>query len=241
MNGLTAADYADTGQWLLLIEVGHEGMCAFLKNIVHEGVVPQLLFESQWEDNPENLLTNLENAVYDHPRVLEDFNAKIIVDDRQTLFSPTELIEESEGTEETFHTAIYDVEPRDIMSDTDNDLTATYSLAPGVKSFLYRTFPGARVVSNLMDKVKKYRNEGEGLRLFIDVKKKRADFIFLNEKELLSASTQDWRDPEDLVYRVFNLFRVYESDPKNVKVRLGGESQVGELKKMIEKYTNSGL
>ena len=102
MNGLTSADFADTGQWRLILKIFPSGMSAHLENTIHTDLEPQLLFSTQWEVDGANLLRNIENAVYDHPRVLDDFSARIIIYERKVLFMPTELIEETEGAEESY-------------------------------------------------------------------------------------------------------------------------------------------
>ena len=89
------------------------------------------------------MLQNIENAVYDHPRVLDDFSACILVFDRRTAFMPTELVEEAEGAEETYYSALYSADPADILTDTDGDLTAAYS-PTALKDFLAAHSPGAR-------------------------------------------------------------------------------------------------
>ncbi len=67
MTALTAADYADTGQWRLIVKIFADGISAYLENTLHDDVEPQELFTSSWENNPDGLLQRIENAVYDHP------------------------------------------------------------------------------------------------------------------------------------------------------------------------------
>ncbi len=40
MNGLTAADFADTGQWRLIVRIYRGGISAHLENTLHEGLSP---------------------------------------------------------------------------------------------------------------------------------------------------------------------------------------------------------
>lgn len=234
MNGLTAADFADTGQWRLLIRIRKDGMSAHLENTIRKEIEPQLLFSKTWNSADERLLENIENTVYDNPRVLDDFATRIILYDPCTLFSPTELIEETEGSEENFHTTVYPCEPADVMSDTDSDITATYSMAPGVKSFLYRTFPGSRITSNLMDEVRHLRKDNLGLSLYVNIREGEADYIFLEDKNLLSASTHVWRDLADVIYQAFNLYEVYEKDPRSVSLSIKGIELPQQLREYVE-------
>ncbi len=237
MTALTAADYADTGQWRLIVKIFADGISAYLENTLHDDVEPQELFTSSWENNPDGLLQRIENAVYDHPRVLDDFSARIVVFDRRTLFMPTELLVETEDAEDEFYKEVYDADEEDIMCDTDGDITAAFSLAPGLKSFLNRTFPGARLGCNLMRSVADLRKEGEGLRLYLVIREKETDFILLDGRDLISASTHSCECGADIAYHGFNLMNVYGIDPKDVMVATEGEELPDDAKLVFSKFT----
>lgn len=230
MTTLTAADYADTGQWRLILRIAPTWISAFLENTVHDDVPPSELFTGRWEDNPDTLLQNIENAVYDNPRVLDDFSARIEIFATRTLFIPTAMIEDQEDVEEALYNAVYSSKPEDIMYGVDRDITAAYSLTPGLKGFLNRTFPGARVENNLMRQVRLYRQQGEGRRLFITVRDKEADFILLEGNGLMSASTHGWAAGADIVYLALNLLDVYGVSIKECIVNLLGDNIPAEAR-----------
>lgn len=237
MNGLTAADFADTGQWRLIVKIYPTGISAHLENTLHPDLEPQLLFETEWEQEPDGLLRKIENAVYDHPRVLDDFSARIIVFDSKTVFMPTELVEDTEGAEETYYTAVYDADPADVMTDTDRDLTAAYAPAPGLRGFLSRTFPGAKVECNLMEQVRTLRGEGEGKRMYVTVRDGEADFILLDGSMLLSASTHPWGEGADIVYHAVNILDVYDVALPEATVILSGRHLPEDTKVALERFT----
>lgn len=214
MNGLTAADFADTGQWRLIIRIFDNGMSAHLENTLHPGLEPQVLFSSGWDRDPENLLRNIENAVYDHPRVLEDFSAKVILYDARTVFAPTEYIEESAGAEETLYSALYSCEGEDVMTDSDKDVSVVYCPGQGIRGFLNRTFPGARFVNNLMELLRELRRKNDGQRLGVSVRNNEADFVLMGGDglSLLSASTHRWNSWSDIVYHAVNILEVYDCE-----------------------------
>lgn len=238
MNGLTAADYADTGQWRLVVEIHATGMSAHLENTLHTNVEPQLLFSSSWEDDRSLLLRNVENAVYDHPRVLEDFSARIILYDRNVLFIPTAVAEESEGAEETLYTSLFEADPADVLVQADGDITAAYSPAPGIKGFISRTFPGARLGCNLMELVKKCRREGSGKRMCLNVRDGECDFLLLDNQALLSASTHDCKEWTDIVYHAFNIMDVYGVTPKECHIVKSGRDLPQEALDALERLAS---
>lgn len=239
MNGLTAADYADTGQWRLILKVRATGISAHIENTIHTDLEPQLLFSSDWEADADNLLGNIENAVYDHPRVLEDFSARIIVYDPHTLFMPTEIAEQEEGSEENVYTTVYENDPDDVIVDVDKDLTAVHCLAKGLKGFISRTFPGAKVESNLMNKVRTLRINNKGKRMYAELREKEADYVLLDDDGLLSASTHLVNCAADAAYHAFNILDVYGLPLRETPIDVSGDGDSDELKEIIRKVTSA--
>lgn len=221
MNRLTAADYADTGQWRLLIKICRSGMGAYLQNLVYEDIEPQKLFDVKWEENEENRLAHIENAVYDHPAILEDYATRLTLYDADTLFIPTAFCEEDEGLEEQYYNAVYEGNIEDLFIEKDKDITAIYRGVSGLKSFILRTFPGARVESHLMAIIKRER-AAKGSRMYVDVRDKEADFVLLDDENLLSASTHQWKTPNDVAYHISNILDVYGFHLSDVKLEIRG-------------------
>lgn len=235
MYQLTAADFADTGQWRLLLNIGVTRLEAFLENTLHPELDIQPLCHAEWELNKDELRKNIEEAVYNNPRLLDDFATRIVLYDPRTLFIPTEIAEEKAGAEEEIYKKIYPADDADIMTDFDRDLTVAWSLAPGVKSFLMRTFPGARITCNLMDRVRDLRKQNKGLYLYIMARKEEADLILLDDNNLISASTHEWRHPDDLAYLAFNLLEVYNYKPGEADIKVEGAPTETEAWKFLLK------
>lgn len=222
MTTLTVADFADTGQWRLIVNIHPTGIQALLENTLHTDVEPQQLFAKRWEGDADSLLPKIENAVYDNPRVLDDFSAKIILFDRRVLFIPTQLTEENPGVEEDIYQSLYQGKPEDLILETDRDVTALSSLTPGLKAFLSRTFPGARIATNLMEQVMKLRREnvGEGKKMTVTVREKEgeADFILIDGDSLISASTHSISADADVIYYIYNIIDAYGINPAEVEI-----------------------
>ena len=218
MYNLTAADFADTGQWRLLLKIGVTGLEGFLENTIHPDIPPQPLCSVSWDLNRDLLRQNIEEAVYSNPRLLDDFATRIILYDPRTLFIPTSIAEESAGAEEEIYKKVYTADDADIMTDFDRDITAAWSLAPGVKSFLMRTFPGARITSHLMDLVRNLRKDNEGLSLYAYAGKENTDIVLLDGNDLISASTHEGNHPDDIAYMVLNLLDVYGYRLKDARI-----------------------
>lgn len=222
MYQLSAADFADTGQWKLLLKIGVTNLDAYLENVLHPEIELQELCKIKWDLNKDKLRDNIEEAVYSNPRLLDDFSTKIILYDPRTLFIPREVAEEAAGTEEDLYKKVYSAEESDIMTDEDRDLIAVWSLAPGIKSFLMRTFPGARITCNLMEKVRDLRKKNEGLTLYAFAREGETDLILLENKNLISASTHEFSHTDDIAYLALNLLEVYGYKIQDSKIKLEG-------------------
>ena len=231
----TAADFADTGQWRLLLKIRHTGLEGYLENTLHPELEPQPLCEAKWEINKDKLRQNIEDAVYNNPRLLDDFATRIEMFDMRTLFIPTAVADEAAGAEEELYQKVYAADAHDIMSDRDRDITAAWSLAPGVKSFLMRTFPGARITCNLMEKVRQLRKKAEGKTLYAMARPEEVDLIFLDGKDLISASTHEWHSADDIAYLVVNLSEVYGCKLGEVKVVTDGLTTATDAWQYIRK------
>lgn len=239
MYTLTAADFADTGQWRLLLKIGCTGLEAFLENTLHPEIEPQRLCEASWDINKDMLRKNIEDAVYNNPRLLDDFATRIILYDPRTLFIPSDVADESLGAEEELYKIVYTAEESDIMSDRDRDITAAWSLAPGVKSFLMRTFPGARITCHLMEKVRQLRKENARTLLHVGARKGEADIIFLDGQALISASTHEWNHPDDIAYLAMNLLDVYGYKLSRVSIELHGGDINTDAWKFVAEHSRS--
>ena len=149
---LSPAEFADTGQWRLIIYISHSGMTALLRHASDPQRPIVRMFDATWPlpDSPAggaSLLKRIENTVYDHPGVLDDYATDIIIESPHATWVPTAVIESAAGEDpeqQVFHSLFPGVEG-DICTDRLGDITALYSLSPGLEAFLGRTLPGARM------------------------------------------------------------------------------------------------
>lgn len=209
MYTLTASDFADTGQWRLLLEIGEKGLRAWLENTLHKDVELQEICKVKWHSAPDSLRANIEEAVYNHPRLLDDFATKIVLYDPRTLFLPTSVAEAQADAETEIFNEVYKAKGPDVMSDRDGEITALWSPGPGVKNFLSRTFPGARITCHLLEAVRQLRKSNPLPALFIRAREDEADFIFLDGEALISASTHPVVSALDIEQIQKNIFEAY--------------------------------
>lgn len=220
----TAADMADTGQWRLEAIISRFGIRALLRAIGRPGVPVRTLLDVSWTGDEEDLLRRIENAVYDHPQVLDDYSARIIIDTPLTLWIPRERISPDEDLPHVF-TSVYGGKDEDVMIDDAGEPTpiALYSLTPGLKAFLGRTFPGARVLSLqslLIDEALRLFPQGCGI--LISIRSDATDFTAVREGRLAAIATRPYLSAPDTVYHSLNTLKTLGFDPESTGVAIAG-------------------
>ncbi len=213
---LSAADLADTGRWRLIIYISQKGISAYLMSVADTEIPAGKLFDIIWEADRATLLQNIENAVYDNPRVLDDYSADIIIDtDRIIWTRPAEDYTEAEDA----FADLYHCDISDIFTHESDSLTALFTIAPGLKGFLDRTFPGTRISSHLSLLAAACRNiAGNETTLIADLTDSKADMLLYSGSKLLCGVSHTVFSPVDAAYIIFSMAEVYEINPSSVRV-----------------------
>ena len=235
-GGYALPDLSDTGQWRLVVSVAADGVSAALRAVDEAGTRPLLLFRESWTPEESSLLHRIETAVYDHPRLLDDFATEIVVTTSRALWVPAESLD-TEGAEEELFTCVYPASPEDIHVDVQQDMACLYTLVPGLSGFLSRTMPGARIRSHQTLLHERFSRQASGTpRLYADIRDGEADFMAFDGRQLLCAATAPWRAPADAGYRLFLMADTYGLDISASEVHLSGRPEArSELAAMLRK------
>ena len=219
----TAVRIGDTSDWKLIVVISETGMSAWLKNIINPTEEVIELFSEKWDRDPDMLLSNIENAVYDHPQVLDDFSADIaIVAPRSVWVEPDFADADDEEIADVYNT-LYKAEEEDVLQEETPDAICLYTLVPGLKAFLQRSFPGARIHSHIAVIAKRFRDRGSDMPcVFIDIRDKEADFIVFDNRRFLFAATHAWFEAADIEYHLYNLVSVLGIKLADLQVSLSG-------------------
>lgn len=231
-NAVRIGDIAD---WRLLAYISSYGIGAWLK---HTDPVQPLVpvFHSNWiGGKEESLLESVENAVFDHPQVLDDFSADMVIAAPRTAIVPTELVADDDEEALRLYNRVYSAESADLMADSAGVATMLFSLVPGLHGFLQRTFPGARLHSHLAVLASRLCERSSDMpRLYIDIRpagggdsdinKGEVDFVAFDCRKLLVGVTHSWYHLDDISYHLFNIMQVFGLDPGKTQVSLSGPS-----------------
>lgn len=233
-----AVRIGDIADWKLICHISETGISAYLKHINPTEDI-RTLFEESWQCEPEDILEKIENTVYDHPQVLDDFSADIVIVAPKSIWVPTAEVEDDEDRASYLYNQVYAADDADIMSESVDDATCLYCLVPGLNAFLQRTFPGSRIHSHLAVMVTRFRERSYDMpRIYANIRTGKVDLIAFDRKNLLMAATHSWHELSDIQYHLFNIINVYGLKPDEVQISLSGLKEeknqlMHELRKSI--------
>ncbi len=237
-NTYQAVRIGDIADWRLICSISARGMGAWLKHVnPTQDIIT--LFSEKWQEDEDSLLSRIENMVYDHPQVLDDFSSDIVIVAPKSIWVPTEVVGEDDDEAARLYNQVYPSSDSDIMSETVDDTMCLFTLVPGLNAFLQRTFPGARVHPHLGVLVRRFRERSSDMpRLYVDIREGEADYVAFDRKNLLIAATHSWHSPTDIQYHLYNILNVCHLDPTKVQVSLSGPSGLktelmGELRRIL--------
>lgn len=190
---------------------------------------------SVWECPEEEILSRIENAVFDNPELLEDIPARIIVDTPRLMLFPEELEEENLIR---LMEITYNASPEDFfISDVIPGVKAAYSLCKRLRGFVTRTFPGIPVTHHILPVISKYIS-ASGERMYIAVEDDRVDICVMRGSRIICAVSHKATNVSDKLYFILFVFRTYGLDVNEAQIFFINEHEsraelIGLLRKKI--------
>ncbi len=232
-------DYLDTGQWHLAVDISRHGFGAWLLPDESLGAAPRVIIQMAWQPSDEGLLERIEDAVYDNPTVLDDYSADIIVETDRQLWLPADLYPADEDCADAY-TSIYGGDILDVMVNDLGKEKCAFMLTPGLKSFMQRSFPGARIWSQQALLKLASVQPHEAFKVLLDIRQSSFDLILFSRGELLSASTHLWKTEADIAYALLNILKTYDAPTPDTEIVFSGVRDVRQsLGKMLLPYFKS--
>ena len=204
------SDLTDTGQWHLAVDISKHGFGAWLLPDASLGRGPRVLVRQDWQPTEEGLLGRIEDIVYDNPTVLDDYSADIIVESDRQLWLPASLFPADDDCAEAY-VSIYGGDILDVMVNDLGKEKCAFMLTPGLKSFMQRSFPGARIWSQQSLLKEAATKPHDSFKSLIDIRETTFDTILLSRGELMCASTHLWKTETDIAYVLLNTLQTYEA------------------------------
>lgn len=219
------ADYIDNGQWHLAVDISAHGFGAWLVPDAAIGRSAKVIVEETWEPLAEGLLHRIEDAVYDNPTVLDDFSADIILESDRQLWLPADLYPADEDCADIY-TKVYGGEHYDVIVNQTAGQKVAFTLTPGLKAFMQRSFPGARVWSQLTLLKEAAVRADEEFKCVIDIRNASFDIVLLHRSDLLCAASHPWKSENDIAYTLASILNTYDAPPAETDVVFSGMRDV---------------
>lgn len=220
----TSVRIDDTAVWRLVIFISERGMSAYLKNLENplENIIT--LFEEKWDWDDTSLLSRIEDCVYNHPQLLDDFATEIIICSPRTLWLPDATCHDQDDVFSQYD-IVYPGDEADVFEDEREGMICAYSIVSGLQSFLRRTLPGAKISSHQGILVSKFIGQSNEMPvLYVDIRREDADYILIDDNKLLLSATHQWHNMMDIGYMAMNILDIYGINPKAAQVSLSGET-----------------
>lgn len=233
------SDFMDTGQWHLAVNISKHGFGAWLLPDASLGRPPRVIISQAWQPSEEGLLHRIEDAVYDNPTVLDDYSADIIVECDRQLWLPASLYPSDDECAEAY-VSIYGGDILDVMINDLGKEKCAFMLTPGLKSFMQRSFPGARIWSQQSLLKEAASQPHDSFKCLIDVRDTTMDVILLCRGELQCASTHLWKTETDIAYVLLNILQTYDAPSTDTEIVFSGRRDIRQsLGKTLLPYFKS--
>lgn len=233
------SDFLDTGQWHLAVDISKHSFGAWLLPDESVGAAPRVITNVSWQPSEEGLLAKIEDTVYDNPTVLDDYSADIIVECDRQLWLPASLYPTDEDCADAY-TTVYGGDILDVMVNDLGEYKCAFMLIPGLKSFMQRSFPGARIWSQQTLLKEASRQPHEAFKCLLDIRQDSIDIILLCRGELLSASTHLWKTETDICYVILNILQTYEAASTETEIVFSGLRKTRQsIGKTLQPYFKS--
>ena len=176
------------------------------------------------------LLPALENAVYDHPEMLEDFGSvRVVVEAQHFVVVPLAVSENDTLIHQTFYTMFPDDDCEvSCCTMPQSGVAVVYGMPRGLRAFLQRTFNNPPIMHHLYPLCEHFQtlnNGSTGARLFINLHEHSMDLALFRKGQLVLANTLPWRNAEDAAYLVLHTWKTMNLDALTDEVQLTGDKQ----------------
>ncbi len=228
--------FADIRRYKLILYISAKEVRGYF--VPYDGSTPpRLAVDVHLNCDEKKILSHIENAVYDNPILLEDYETTLLVVTPELLFFPKDYSED--GIYEAMN-QVYAAESDDVFIDDDDEETVAYYLAPGLKSFLNRTFPGVSPRHHLSVMKRKLRTASQhDARVYADIDGGALNLLAFSGNKFLHGSVHQFNDINDAAYYIFALWESLGFAADEAELNVSGPKDMrGELMTMLRRHIN---
>lgn len=232
----TLKQYADIRRYKLHLLLSEREMNAFFSSYTPDGHAPHLGCRTKYAAD-DNLLAHIENAVYDNSILLEDYQTDILLDTDKILFFPPDT------EADVIHAAmkrIFNAENCDVHISEDKEVITAFTLCPGLKGFLDRTFAGVEVKC-AADVLRRefQKRDGAAFKVYTDLSDGRLTLLAFHEKRFMHGSVHTFTEASDAAYFIYALWHQLGLSADQGEVNVSGPKVMrGELMTILRRRIN---
>ena len=222
-------DFSDHKRWKLLLIVGERGLdAAFFDREGRQGV-PYM--SRRWNCDPTQVLGQVEDALYDDPRLLDDYDTSILISPRATLLVPPAMFDPKDTAANTEALSALDQsEHKDVWHEPLDEAIALYSTAEGLRDFLRRTFLTEdmhHLLRPMTDYFSRKAGAEGGWKMWVDLGPGVMDIVAYGNGRLLYANRWHYTGgAEDAAYYLLFIFRTLGLPEDSAELYLSGSQEL---------------
>ncbi|MBO4871290.1 MAG: DUF3822 family protein [Muribaculaceae bacterium] len=226
--------------WTLLLAVERERIQFILytpaqSNSLISREIPLSAGESSWT-------SALEDAVYEHPVLLDDYGSvAVVVNAPHFVVLPSSVMDDEELAEQAFAASFPD-DDGDVLTCKlpQCEVGVAYSLPAGMQGFLQRTFNNAPIYHHLYPLCEHFKglNAGSGIsRMFINLHSNGMDMVVYRKGEMMLANSFPVRNANDAAFLALHTWQSFEMDALSDEIQLTGDKRLrDELAPRLREY-----
>ena len=232
----------DTGLWRLVVEIGSSWLGAWLNRVGDgsnattddgdgsmSGTSLRRVARAQW-DSGADCLHCVENAVYDNPAILDDYEADIVLTTTRYLAVPRTWADSDELSVAAYSAVYGETPEEDLFADDLGEYAVLYTLHPGLKPFVQRTFAGARVCCHAVRWARQCLPKCEaGCDVFANFASRMLDVMLCIDGRVVSLSTRLAANADEALYHIANACRAAGVETCDAALHIGGDDNAGDV------------
>lgn len=221
---------SDTRHWRMALRLGRESLHVILFSPVEEN---SLIYRRLPLDaNASTPLAAIEEAVYDNPLLLGDFDRIYCIVDTSRGFAIPSLPVTDDDMDDIMATAFPDFDGPVIANDINaRNARILFGIDRDVEGFLRRTFFNVSIFHHLTPLCRYFlgkHNRGNSRRMYANLRHDALDLIAIDKGNLLMANTFSFREPIDAVYYILASQQSLGIDPTTNELMLSGDQTIRE-------------
>lgn len=231
--------YSDPRRYNLILTLGTGRLQGWFVPYGRNDIPPVKGIEVAYTPEEDRTLAQIENAVYDNPILLEEYDCHILIDTPKQLLVPGK---EPGNLAAQSMKRFYESEESDVFTAPMGEATIAFTLCPGLRSFLNRTFAGVTPQHRLSPLFRWFsadRNAPGRVRVYADVDAPYLHLLAFNGERLLHASTHRAPATADAAYLIFALWQQLGLGADGGQLNISGSPQTRkELMPLLRRHIN---